>query len=439
MYNNCKMKLSDNTIIREVLGKTYINEVRKHSVLMMTIEAMPLLKYLMIDRSYQEIKDFIKLNYEVEEGIDEYCTNFLDNLIEFGFLEVLSKKIQRPYYEENYQKTYDYDNKVSLEEEALEKQQLLSVTIELTYACNLKCKHCFVGEIKEKRLDKHFYFQLLDALYEMGTLNIVFTGGEVFARDDSFDIIEYAVRRNFVVDIFTNGTLIDNILMKKLCSLNIHSIQSSIYSVNEITHDDFVGQEGAFRKTVDNLIEFSKNGIMTAVKTCIFDFNCIEFEALKQFASSINATFQYTMTLLPRKDGKTTPMSYSVSPDKLSKFIRNVEDSYYYEKEDDQLICSAGQTSLSITPEGKVYMCNAFDLVIGDLEKESINQIWKNSKGLNEWRKATMVMKIECHGCEYANYCDFCPGSAYKLTGSPYLKYEAACNQAKSICEILDN
>lgn len=439
MNLNCKIKLSEHTILREVMGKVYMNEVRKHTLLIMTQEAIPILNYLWDLRSYEEFKEFVQKNYEIDEEIDEYCVEFIESLEQLGFLKVWSGQNDNNKDSYTIESLPNYDNKVILEEEAIKRQQLLSVTIELTYLCNLKCKHCFVGDIRSKQLDKNFYFQLIDDLYEMGTLNIVFTGGEVFARLDAFDIIKYAVERNFIVDIFTNGTLIDNELFEKLCDINIHSIQSSIYSVDEKIHDEFVGQKGAFRKTINNLKKFSEKGILTAIKTCIFDFNCMEFDEIKKYAKSINATFQYTMTLLPRKDGMTVPMNYGISIEKLPNFIKRIDDTYYYEKEDNQVICSAGQTSLSINPEGKVFMCNAFDLEVGDLQKEKISYIWNSSETLNEWREATMVKRVQCQGCEYVNYCDFCPGSAYKLSGNPFLKYEVACNQAKNMYEVLGN
>lgn len=232
MYNNCKIKLSEHTILREIMGKVYMNEVRKHTLLMMNSESMPILNYLTNMRGYEEIKNFIKSNYEIEDNLNEYCDEFVGNLIELGFLEIQSETTQGIEQNNNIQMTNDFDNKIALEEEAMEKQQLLSVTIELTYACNLKCKHCFIGNTKNQKLDKNFYFRLIDELYEMGTLNIVFTGGEIFVMEDSLDIIEYAINRNFVVDIFTNGTLIDDTLFEKICRLNIHSIQCSIYSVD---------------------------------------------------------------------------------------------------------------------------------------------------------------------------------------------------------------
>lgn len=431
-----KFRLTDYTIVRNIMDKMYLNEVRKHVVLIMTLEAEILLNYLKEFRSFCEVKTFLKDNYEYSENIDQYCYDLIIQLYELGFL-VINKNITEEIKIGKLKTVGEYDNFSNLEKDAIEKDQLLGVTIELTYKCNLQCRHCFIGEKTKYRMkDKQFYFNLIDELYEMGVLNIVFTGGEIFTRKDAIDIIEYAVKKNFLVDIFTNGTLIDDDLLLRLYSLKIHSIQASIYSMESQIHDGFVGKEGALNKTIEILQKASTAGIMTAIKTCVFNFNYREFTALKDFASTINAEFQYTLTILPRKDNCEIPKDYVMSNEDLLLFLNDNAERVFYEKQENEPICTAGQISLSISPEGKVYLCNAFDLEIGDLTNISMQNIWKYSEVLHDWKNVSMARRTDCRCCKYINYCDFCPGSAYKIMGDSFAKYETACEQAKSIYNI---
>ena len=62
----------------------------------------------------------------------------------------------------------------------------------------------------------------------MGVLAILFTGGEVFVRDDIFEILEYAYEKRFAVDIFTNGTLLDGDKIIKLKALWLKGIHFSV-------------------------------------------------------------------------------------------------------------------------------------------------------------------------------------------------------------------
>ena len=52
MYCDCVLQLSKNTILREVMGKIYINEVKKHSLMLLTLEAKPILEYVRVRRKY---------------------------------------------------------------------------------------------------------------------------------------------------------------------------------------------------------------------------------------------------------------------------------------------------------------------------------------------------------------------------------------------------
>lgn len=438
MYRNCKVKLSKSTIYREIMDKVYLNEVRCHSLLTMENTASPLIEYLTCFRSFEELNGFVSSTYDDVENVQEYCNILLTQLNELGFLDVLGSMNNSGVSKADVKEANELvADKVLLEPEAIEKRHLLNVVVELTYNCNLKCKHCYIGDTKSKLLDTDFYFKLLDDLYDLGVLNIVFTGGEVFTRKDSVEIIRYAVQKNFIVDIFTNGTLIDMKIFEELCAININSIQCSLYSINESVHDNFVGQKGAFRKTVEIIKRFNEHDVLTAIKTCIFDFNVNEYKELEKLAEELGATFQHTIILLPRKNGDTTPMNYGLSEKNFRKYLADYGQSLYRERGDDQSICSAGFTSASINPVGKVFLCNSFDWEIGDLLQQDIKTIWYNSEKLKEWCGATMSMLIECENCMYINYCDFCPGIAYKLTGSPYKKYFSACKQANSIYDVL--
>lgn len=144
---------------------------------------------------------------------------------------------------------------------AIEKNIPLAAQLNLTNRCNLKCIHCYVsrpdpkngyrrysgqrgnclktdipvlqrpsnGKIHKKtlmshlltksnenaqlrfsdELDKDEILQLIQDLATEGCLFLTLSGGEIFLRDDLFEIIGYAKQHGFALKIFTNGTLID--------------------------------------------------------------------------------------------------------------------------------------------------------------------------------------------------------------------------------------
>ena len=73
----------------------------------------------------------------------------------------------------------------------------LQAALELTYRCNLRCAHCYV-DIKEKdELSFKDWCDVMDQLKAMGTVYLLFTGGEILKRDDFIDIALYARRSGF--------------------------------------------------------------------------------------------------------------------------------------------------------------------------------------------------------------------------------------------------
>ena len=85
----------------------------------------------------------------------------------------------------------------------------LACLFELTYRCNLSCKHCYVVSKKTKELSKLEVFAILRQLKDMRCLNLIFSGGEILTRKDFFAIAAYARKLNFNIILYTNGTLID--------------------------------------------------------------------------------------------------------------------------------------------------------------------------------------------------------------------------------------
>ena len=99
----------------------------------------------------------------------------------------------------------------------------LSGSLEVTFRCNLRCAHCYLGDNRsgvpgEQELTKEEIFAILDQVTEAGTLWFLLTGGEPFIRPDFMDIYRYAAHKGLLVTIFTNGTLLTPQLADELAS-----------------------------------------------------------------------------------------------------------------------------------------------------------------------------------------------------------------------------
>ncbi len=94
----------------------------------------------------------------------------------------------------------------------------LIVWLEITRACNLRCRHCFVsaGEPQPDELSTTQILVLLDQLKAQSVLCVVFSGGEPFARSDFPRILDHATRLGFIIAVVTNGFLLTESLVRRI-------------------------------------------------------------------------------------------------------------------------------------------------------------------------------------------------------------------------------
>ncbi|HHV62373.1 MAG TPA: radical SAM protein [Firmicutes bacterium] len=92
------------------------------------------------------------------------------------------------------------------------------VVISPTMRCNLRCIGCYAGNYeKQEGLDFATIDRIVTEAKSMGIHFITISGGEPFIREDLFDI--YKKHDDVVFMIYTNGTLIDKSVARKIVEL----------------------------------------------------------------------------------------------------------------------------------------------------------------------------------------------------------------------------
>lgn len=123
--------------------------------------------------------------------------------------------------------SYEYNNIIDI---ASVERIPFAVTIELNTTCNLRCEHCYIPKHTDCGMSTETVKRLLDDLRRLGTFELVFTGGEIFLRKDIEEILDYSRDLGFSVKLFTNVTLIDEDIAKKLKdkSISLISVLTSL-------------------------------------------------------------------------------------------------------------------------------------------------------------------------------------------------------------------
>ena len=311
---------------------------------------------------------------------------------------------------------------------------------EITYKCNLRCVHCYITpDHTQKELSLEECQLILDQLAAERCLFIVFTGGEFLTRSDFFDVAQYARRKGFALRLFTNGTLITAEVADRIKDLSPIYVGISIYAGNPATHDAITQVAGSFSKSINALELLRERGVKTVVKCPLMRDTVHEFDQVKRLAEDLGAGFQYGISISPKDDGSKGPLTHRLTDDGLRWiFMKELRKRLYNRPSDDDHFCGAGLITLAINPYGEVFPCVQLNkMKAGYLRRDSLHDVWKDSKVFSQLRSATFSSLTKCPSCDLAPYCVSCRGVALLEDGDWLGPSTAACREARIRKEVV--
>ena len=329
------------------------------------------------------------------------------------------------------------DNIERFDQMLVDKCIPFSVTWELTYRCNHKCIHCYqYPPAEELSLEK--IKDIILQLERKGCLYLTFTGGEPLLREDFWQIAEFARQRDFSIDLFSNGTVIDRETAKRISDLSFTSVHISLLGAKDKTHDKIVQVKGSFKKVTQAIAYLKERGVRIILKTPLMKDNFPELEELHLLKKRFSVHHHAISPLIyPKSDGDSAPFSLRLSDDAIDRYYslsHERSDDVSEERKDENActqLCYYGRTFCSINPKGEVYPCVAAPVVAGDLRKESFGDIWDRSPILHYLRETRLESLLGCRDCQYTKYCFRCGGLAY-LEGEGFRGVSPeACRLAK--------
>jgi len=219
----------------------------------------------------------------------------------------------------------DKKNENSIYDVAKINKTLMYATIELLTACNWRCKHCYIPKHDSYGLSYNQVIDVLKELRQMNTFEITFTGGEMFLRNDIFEILTSARKMGFNLQLFTNVSLLSVRDIDKLANLYIDCISCTIFSLNESVHDNITGVKGSLKNALDNINKLVDRNINVEIKTILFRDTYLEYKNLKKYCDQRGIRFLATANVFPRKDGSNDNMKMAVTQDQLYEIIGNID------------------------------------------------------------------------------------------------------------------
>ncbi len=172
--------------------------------------------------------------------------------------------------------------------------RLMSVLLELTYACNLDCTFCYNDlSLGGKRLSLAQYRELLHDLASLGVLNLSLTGGEPLAHPHFFEIAGHARDLGFVIRLKTNGHAIKEAVARRIRDeVDPFLVEVSIHGATADTHDRQTRVPGSFTRLLANIRTMNSIGLRVKANSVLTRWNEHEVEELLAVCDDLDVALQ---------------------------------------------------------------------------------------------------------------------------------------------------
>jgi len=288
----------------------------------------------------------------------------------------------------------------------LEAKAPNNILIEITNACNLRCKMCYNPQMKRKKgfISEKLYKRVINQAAELGVDNAgLYTTGESFLHPKIFEFIKYAKDKGIkYVYITTNGQAFNNDNIEKIFTSGLDSIKFSVDAGDKKSYESF--KSASWDKLID---------IMKKIKKMRDEKN----SHLRIFASFVvmpdnfNDLTGYNNVFRNLVDEiKYTPIANQGSQVNIEHTQLKAVSSLFSDliaPKEEWSPCSFLWNRFIVTHEGYLTICCVdFEnqLIYGDLNKQSLIDCWNNKK-IKEFREIHKMKEFTklpmCYNCSF--------------------------------------
>lgn len=314
----------------------------------------------------------------------------------------------------------------------------LALHLEVIAACNLKCTHCFAGELprKERPLSLDELDKLFSQMAALGTFRLGLTGGEPLLRKDLFQIIDLALGHGLCPCVTTNGLLITDEIAREFGRRELVWLNVSLEGASEKSNDAIRGA-GTFDGVIERLRILRKHSRFTMAFT-VLSSNLHETRACAELAEEVGADTAVFRPLYPvgvaRHHLELMP-TFEQYNDALNTLAAMQEDHHLILRHIDPFSpvsrdgaqsviyqnhgCGAGNLVCSVSVSGDVSPCSFLgpDSYTANVREQSLAEIWHESRGFRAIRSLPDSEPSD-NGPDAAHFSGGCRARALVLNGS---------------------
>ena len=320
-------------------------------------------------------------------------------------------------------------------QDAIDNDRMLSLSIKLPCACNLKCVYCY-SEVKTAGMGFRDFERIFYESAELGcrSVSIIGEGEPLLYKDkesgkDVSDVIRSANNAGLEAVLFTNNVLVDERWAAVLYKLDV-CVVCKLNSLDPDIQDFFSGVKGAHKKISDGLSLLEKTGFTRprrrlSVHTVICRHNYEELPALwkylrrrgiipyfQVFVPPANHNSVYTNDLIVEKN-KIRELFYLLAKiDEEFGFTWDPEKTYPIAG----LGCSVVKTGCCVNSSGGVQLCGYVEGELGNIRERPLAEIIADEK-------VRKIRRYEYYGNEgRSRHFYGCRAAAFNTAGDRYAK-----------------
>lgn len=318
-----------------------------------------------------------------------------------------------------------------LHERAARIRQPINGCFELTSACNLSCRMCYVkqpGCIRRtrKELTAEQWVDLARQAKAKGLLFLLLTGGEIFLRKDFFDIYEPLTRMGLIVTLFTNGTLITPAIAERLAKSPPNRMEITLYGAAKATYETVTDTPGGYAQCCAGIELLVAKGVPLGLKTTLTKYNVAELDAMRKMAHDWGLPLSGAWMLSDRPDGQKSEagdcrlsaaecVELEATDQASATEMREVALAGGHPERKKNFYCKAGTAAFVINPYGDMNACLLLPEPAARPAETGFEAAWEE---LGKYVGSTNEPSLACRSCDARAYCGSCPAWSLIETGT---------------------
>lgn len=340
----------------------------------------------------------------------------------------------------------------------------LMIVWNLTYTCNLRCKHCYedAGHLRPRELPRGELSleEKLAVVEEIAAANIPtlsFSGGEPLMSPDFWAVAEKARELGLYLSMNTNGTFITPEVAGRLKELDFAYVAVSIDSPVPDRHDEFRGVKGSWEKSIRGIQNLRAAGVTAVLSVTLTSFNFHELQDIFRLGEELGVNRTMVYNFIPVGRGRQI-CAFDLTPEQKEEAL---EIMYAYMENGGSLCstapqlgrvclergradlvplahigtrkaqelsilaewiggCGVARAYLTLQPDGIISPCVYMPTIkLGNVRQHRIMDIWQHHPFLEALRDRKKLWG-NCGVCTYRYVCGGCRARALAYYGDPH-------------------